>query len=1080
MDPNGGRPPYPPQSQSYSHPHPQLHPSQLQQPPQFNHQSASYNGAASPSAHPNQLNPPLGPPHIQQNAGGRLSPAVNRGMAPQGMDQMNQGMQGMSLQPPTPGIDSGATTPGGGPVVAPARGKRSARAYHAEGASPGPGGPSPLPPSDVQQHPQSYFPQQGHSDQQQMDPRAMQEQQFQQQQQQQHQNMAPPAHYQQQNQQMHPQDPQYQNQNQNQQLPPQHSADYPPHPSQAPPASFQPSQQPQPISGIPQPPHTAGQRIPPKQRIRIDPDHIPSPVAVQEADQSLYRIEPYMTCSRMAAPLSNTEFIAIDQGNCNPRFLRMTTYNLPLSDDLAVASQLPLGLVVQPFANLRPEEGTIPVVDFGETGPPRCERCRGYINPWCVFVEGGQKFLCNLCGASTEVVPEYFSHLDMSQRRMDLDQRPELRQGSVDFAVNRDYWVQDNPTQPGSSPREPTPLHYIFAIDVSWSSVRCGVVQEAVEGLRELFYGKKVEGAEGDNAEIVPGGLPEGAKVSIITFDKSVQFYNLKAGLEQAQMLVVSDIEDMFVPLLEGFLVDPFESRTAIESLFDALPKLVEETSVVEAAIVGPLKAAMLSLKNLGGQLNIFQTSLPTVGPGALKHREDPKLYGTDKEKTLFTVQDPFYRVSAEECVEAGIGINLFLFPSQYIDAATLGVLPALTGGDLFFHPRFDPVRDGKPLREEIGRVVKRETAYSVTMRIRCSNGLRISDHFGNFFQRNITDLEFGTLDADKAIAARIKHESKLDEKTDAYFQCAALYTSSTGQRRVRVHNIAVPVTSLVNNVFRYADMDTTIAVIAKESITQTNNKSLRMVREILTEGCVKTLLAYRKHCASSTSPAQLILPESFKLFPLYALALMKSKALKGGAVASDVRTWHMRHVKSSGVGATVRMLYPRMLAVHLFPDEVGFPDENGRLVMPQAIRCSYARMEPHGAYLVENGEKAILWLGQAVSPAILQDLYSVENLDELDTRMTSLPDLPTRLSAQMRNILSYFEERTGRQLPVLIARQNIDGTEIEFSNMLIEDSNNEQFSYVDYLCYVHQSIQSSLMGENKKSEFDSSSWTSW
>jgi len=44
----------------------------------------------------------------------------------------------------------------------------------------------------------------------------------------------------------------------------------------------------------------------------------------------------------------------------------------------------------------------------------------------------------------------------------------------------------------------------------------------------------------------------------------------------------------------------------------------------------------------------------------------------------LFTVQDPFYRVSAEECVEAGIGINLFLFPSQYIDAATLGKPPSL------------------------------------------------------------------------------------------------------------------------------------------------------------------------------------------------------------------------------------------------------------------------------------------------------------------------------------------------------------------------------------------------------------------
>ncbi|GAA5993798.1 hypothetical protein JCM5350_007675 [Sporobolomyces pararoseus] len=1075
MDPNG-RPPFPPHPQSYSHPpsQQQLHPQQVQQgpAPPFPHHPASYSGhpvaggAAPPSTFPSQLNAPLS---TSQNAG-RISPAVQRGMSPPGqMDQMNQGMQNMSLQPPTlQGMDSHASSPSpGGPVVAPARGKRSARAYHAEGASPA---PSPLPPTDLQP-PSSYFPQQGQT---------LQQPQMQQP------PIDPHQQYQQsqtlsQSQSQSQVDPRFQQQQEQQRMqqPSSSAADYPPHPSQAPPASFQPSQQPQPISGIPQPPHTAGQRIPPKQRIRIDPDHIPSPVAVQEADQSLYRVEPYLTCSRMAAPLSNTEFVAIDQGNCNPRFLRMSTYNLPLSDDLAVASQLPLGLVVQPFAQLRPEEGTIPVVDFGETGPPRCERCRGYVNPWCVFVEGGQKFLCNLCGAATEVVPEYFSHLDMSQRRMDLDQRPELRLGSVDFAVNRDYWVQDNPTQPGSLPREPTPLHYIFAIDVSWSSVRCGVVQEAVAGLREIFYGKKaVEGTEGAVETI--GGLPEGAKIAIMTFDKSVQFYNLKAGLEQAQMLVVSDIEDMFVPLREGFLVDPVESRAAIESLLDTLPKLVEETSVVEAAIVGPLKAAMLSLKNLGGQLNIFQTSLPTVGPGALKHREDPKLYGTDKEKTLFTIQDPFYRVSAEECVEAGIGINLFLFPSQYIDAATLGVLPGLTGGDLFFHPRFDPVRDGQLLREEIGRVVKRETAYSVTMRIRCSNGLRISDHFGNFFQRNITDLEFGTLDADKAIAARIKHESKLDEKADAYFQCAALYTSSTGQRRVRVHNIAVPVTSLVNNVFRYADMDTTIALIAKESITQTNNKSLRIVREILTESCVKTLLAYRKHCASSTSPAQLILPESFKLFPLYALALMKTKALKGGAVASDVRTWHMRHVKASGVGATVRMLYPRMLAVHLFPDEVGFPDETGRLVMPQAIRCSYARMEPHGAYLVENGEKAILWLGQAVSPAILQDLYAVENLDELDTRMTTLPDLPTRLSAQMRNILSYFEERTGRSLPVLIARQNIDGTEIEFSNMLIEDSNNEQFSYVDYLCYVHQSIQSSLVGESKKSEFDSSSWTSW
>lgn len=97
------------------------------------------------------------------------------------------------------------------------------------------------------------------------------------------------------------------------------------------------------------------------------------------------------------------------------------------------------------------------------------------------------------------------------------------------------------------------------------------------------------------------------------------------------------------------------------------------------------------------------------------------------------------------------------------------------------------------------------------------SIGLRIADHFGNFFQRNVTDLEFGTIDSDKAIAAKIKHEAKLDEKSDAHFQCAVLYTSAAGQRRVRVHNLSVPVTSLLANVFRFADMDTTITYIAKD-----------------------------------------------------------------------------------------------------------------------------------------------------------------------------------------------------------------------------------------------------------------------
>lgn len=41
------------------------------------------------------------------------------------------------------------------------------------------------------------------------------------------------------------------------------------------------------------------------------------------------------------------------------------------------------------------------------------------------------------------------------------------------------------------------------------------------------------------------------------------------------------------------------------------------------------------------------------------------------------------------------------------------------------------------------------------------------------------------------------------------------------------------------------------------------------------------TLYVYRRYCAVSANPGQLILPEALKLLPLYALALTKMAAFR-------------------------------------------------------------------------------------------------------------------------------------------------------------------------------------------------------
>jgi hypothetical protein len=44
---------------------------------------------------------------------------------------------------------------------------------------------------------------------------------------------------------------------------------------------------------------------------------------------------------------------------------------------------------------------------------------------------------------------------------------------------------------------------------------------------------------------------------------------------------------------------------------------------------------------------------------------------------------DPFWRTTAEELAESGVGVNIFFFPDQYTDVASVGVLSSTTGGEI-------------------------------------------------------------------------------------------------------------------------------------------------------------------------------------------------------------------------------------------------------------------------------------------------------------------------------------------------------------------------------------------------------------
>ncbi|KAG5518126.1 hypothetical protein PMAC_003312 [Pneumocystis sp. 'macacae'] len=790
---------------------------------------------------------------------------------------------------------------------------------------------------------------------------------------------------------------------------------------------------------------------------KIDPEKIPSEVFDYEMLQEIYKRNIFFTMESYLLPKANTDFIAVDQGISSPKFVRLALRSIPDTKELLTSTFLPISMVIQPFAQQRLEEHPIPLVDYGEIGPPRCRRCKGYINPFMNFIQGGSKFVCNMCLFPNDVGTEWFSPLNGVGKRQDLDHRPELRYGTVEFSVPKEY---------ETCPSEP--IKMIFAIDVSETAIQKGVPKVASDAIIKALYGPSDK------------PFPSGSKISIVTFDRVLHFYNLTPSLNDPQMLIVSDIEDAFIPLFEGLFVDPYESRHIIEIVLRSISTLFNDLKVPEPAFGALVQSSLDALKKTGGKLIAFLSALPTWGPGNLRFREDSKLYNTDNEKQLFTSQNVYWNNLAKKCLTAGIGVDLFLFPTLYIDISTIA---SVTGGEIYYYRDFIEERDAPKVIKEFVRNVTREQAYHVQMKVRCSNGLSVEQYIGNYIQRKSSELELSVIDSEKAISVIFTHDNKLDLRSNIYFQCAILYTTATGYRRLRCYNVVASVSSNASDIIKHIDIDACITVLAKNALLKIMKSSLKHVRDELTEICIGVLACYRKSISSSIPTSQLVLPENLKLFPIYILCLLKLPALKSGNIQSDLRMQNAHYILAIGVCALISFIYPRILPLHNLKDDMGFPDEKGNLVFPKAIRASSLYLDEGGVYLIFNGFESILWFHSCVSSDFLKNLYgdNVLKLSDINIRSALLPNLNTHLSIQIRNIFLYLNTfYPGKALMAYVSRQGLDESANEFMAQLVEDKYSSSLSYMDFLCFIHRQIQLELSGNRHTYDFKDSFLKSW
>ncbi|XP_008286897.1 protein transport protein Sec24C [Stegastes partitus] len=762
-------------------------------------------------------------------------------------------------------------------------------------------------------------------------------------------------------------------------------------------------------------------------RYGLDPELLPSVVKVMAEDRAewegkVFVSEPF---SRLP-PLATTSCVVEDRGNASPSAIRSTSYCVPCEGQTALLSRLPLGALVTPLVKQNAGEKPLPLCKETEC-VVGCGWCGASMCPAMAWQDCGQRFCCPFCGKLSEVLWQHYQPTKgVEGVRVDKDKRPELSMGSYEMLSS----------QKGEA------AALLLAIDVSGSALRGGHLEFVTQQIHLLLSSLNRE--HGDSWSDV--------RVGLMTYDSRIHLYDLSPALSRPHMLVITETQDLQLPVREGLLVSLRDGISSIDSVLQLIPQLTADC--VDSAGVPmelPIRAGLALLQGLScpGKLLVFH-SAPLIETGLTNSSSG--FFGTSKPKSIFQPSEPAVSL-AKECVRQGCGVHLFVLSQQDVGGAWPGHIPYLTGGALHTYGHLQGEMDRERFSSDLQRVVETDTGYRAELRIFVSKDLRVSGCYGLFVPGpSPGHVTMATLDRWTTLAVELAHSRALDETRGVAIQLVLSYSIQTGERRTRVHTLSLRCSHQLQDAFRHYQAQTLLTFYCKKMYCAVLERPLQELREELQTEVTEALASYRKHCCSaSVSAGQLVLPQYLRALPVYINSLRKSEVLLPGLRSSVHQRLQQRcQVLSMDTCSTATHFYPLLLPLPLALDSSNPWSPEG------ALRCSAASLEPRGLYLVHAPLTLLLWVGTQVPACTLVELFNTSCFSSLPSGETKLPVLENPLSISVRLLINSLNSEAACSRKLWVVKQG-DTCEEALQRHLVEDkSPNGGASYADFLYHLH------------------------
>ena len=692
---------------------------------------------------------------------------------------------------------------------------------------------------------------------------------------------------------------------------------------------------------------------------------------------------------------------------CSPRCLRTTLTALFLDKDVQNASALPIAAVWQPLYDTTGGNESVPVeVDVSEGGLLRCNRCGAHFNPFFTFE--GRTFRCNLCGLIQ------LCHKNFAQ----------TRQIDIKHAGICDFLLESRNFQ----------TTYLLYIDITEKSLEIGLPCDFFTSLDLTI-------------DQIP--YPDSTYIAISAY--SSRFFYYKPAHLPCE-LISCDIDPPYAPdSITALRFHIGTQRKELKSLLTWLKGRQDWEPGSDLLTVGTVVEAALDLAPLEGlRVIIVAANCGKVG------KFSPKITIDRAELLREELSNSPLSSLIDSANKSKICIDFFSC-SQGNAQSLPSIYPlcAGTGGDLH---RFCPyTAHREDFHYTLFHTLTRPQVYDVSLKVRCSEGLEVEEYLGNIPSKCGFEVHLPICQSDFTLTVVLKHTRKLVVGR-YYVQAAALFTTLQGKRILRVCNGVFSATADDMAVYKGADCEAIATVMAKKQV-----KGVGFGPALLThwrKWLISLLIHYRNVLPLARDSNSLLLPEGLETLPVLTLGAMRQKAFDVNADVDSIVASLAKICSFSVLQAFLRF-YPRIYRVDNLLAQSQAPGTQTRsrkTALPVLVPASITSLSITEAYLFDNGEKLVLYIGREVPLPYLHSTFGVNTWSDI-------VNLPENCSPANERLLAVIAELHRRNPgPFQALRVALDSTHAHLKAWLVEDPGSSAAGYWDFLRLVQTCVAGSSL----------------